>query len=478
MLDFTELSTDGQDLELLIRELLLRRGFTVHWSGRGADGGRDLVCIEQRDSYFVPDEKRWLIQCKHNAVSGRAVSAQDLDSIVDSCAQHGCTGYLLACSTYPSSAAVTRLETITSNPQNSIVATYWDAVKLEQLLSTPRNWPIAQRFFLRSAQAEGWQIYATERPNHWVVNYRGYYFHLTNRIGSNHEHHLDSIRSRIDDIEAITLPGDHFIRIRSVYYDDKNGGYTWYLDYMYPEDQRPVIGTAQIADRLGEDYALEDGQLYHFDVRGRGYLQYSDHYDPDHYGYYVNDVHAFLHGIDRDMDAADATEAAYSEQKLRNDIALEIQRGFDRFVATLQSATFLRLVRACNARLEDLTRFHLRRSWAAVIDSMELETDHFFSAWFLIEALDVDRFLELMSRYPQGVTRHFRLTKLFVFTPNLSGPGSVNESATNENLFELTLSLHPGAVSDMVTGRSLLNDYFATLAETTEAYLGEGQQAA
>ena len=97
MLDFTELSTDGQDLELLVRELLLRRGFSVQWSGKGADGGRDLVCIERRDSFFVPDEKRWLIQCKHNAVSGKSVSAQDLDSIVDSCTQHGCAGYLLAC---------------------------------------------------------------------------------------------------------------------------------------------------------------------------------------------------------------------------------------------------------------------------------------------------------------------------------------------------------------------------------------------
>src|SRR5689334_4658107 len=103
MLDFTELSADGQDLELLIRELLLRRGFTVHWSGKGPDGGRDLVCVERRDSYFISDEKRWLIQCKHNAVSGKSVGVKDLDNIVDSCAQHGCSGYILACSTYPSS---------------------------------------------------------------------------------------------------------------------------------------------------------------------------------------------------------------------------------------------------------------------------------------------------------------------------------------------------------------------------------------
>lgn len=40
MLDFKELAKDGQDFELLIREILFREGFHVAWSGRGADGVR------------------------------------------------------------------------------------------------------------------------------------------------------------------------------------------------------------------------------------------------------------------------------------------------------------------------------------------------------------------------------------------------------------------------------------------------------
>jgi hypothetical protein len=471
MLDFSELSADGQGLELLVRELLLRRGFAVHWSGKGADGGRDLVCVERRGSYFVSDEKRWLIQCKHNAVSGKAVSAQDLDNIVDSCTQHGCTGFLLVCSTYPSSGAVNRLEGVTSAASNPIVTTYWDAVKLEQMLSTPRNWPIAQRFFPKSAAVEGWQIYGTERPNHWVVSYKGYYFHLTNRIGSSHEHHLESIRNRVADIESIPLPKDHFIRIRSVYYDDKNGGYTWYLDYMYPNQVRPVMGTAQIAYELGEGYALEDGQLYHFDVRQRSYLKYSDHYDPDHYDYYVGDVQAFLSGADRDMELNDYSEAAFSEEELREQIEKETSRGFDRVVAAFNSIHFIRVVRKRNARLEDLTKFNLRRSWSDLIANIDLQTtDQFFSAWFLIEASDPERFLEFATCFPQDAFKQFRLTKAYVFVPRDTGTGSTNASAEDEHLFELRLSIQPSQVSDLVTGRSLLNDFFVAFAEAIEAY--------
>lgn len=475
MLDFTELSTDGQGLELLVRELLLRRGFSVHWSGKGADGGRDLVCVERRGSYFVPDEKRWLIQCKHNAVSGKAVSAQDLDNIVDSCTQHGCTGFLLVCSTYPSSGAVNRLEGVTNAANNTIVATYWDAVKLEQMLSTPHNWAIAQRFFPRSAAVEGWKIYGTERPNHWVASYKGYYFHLTNRIGSSHEHHLESIRNRVADIESIPLPKDHFIRIRSVFYDDKNGGYTWYLDYMYPNQERPVLGTARIAHELGEGYALEDGQLYHFDVRQRSYRKHSDHYDPDHYDYYVGDAKAFLSGADRDMEASDYSEAAWSEQELREQIDKETNRGFDRLVAALNSIHFIRLVRQRNARLEDITKFNKRRSWSDLTASLDLQArDQFFSASFLIEAFDSDEFFEFATCFPQDAFMQFRLTQVYVFVPSDTGIGSVNASANDEHLFELTLSIQPSKVSDLVTGRSLLNDFFIAFSEAVETYQKHG----
>lgn len=52
MLDFTELPQDGQLFEQLVRELLFSLGYKIFWTGRGADGGRDLLCLEERPSIF------------------------------------------------------------------------------------------------------------------------------------------------------------------------------------------------------------------------------------------------------------------------------------------------------------------------------------------------------------------------------------------------------------------------------------------
>lgn len=348
MLDFTELSADGQDLELLVREIIFRQGFSVHWSGKGADGGRDLICTERRGSFFQQDERSWLIQCKHNANSGKSVGITELDDISDSCTHHRCQGYLLVCSTHPSSAVVNRLEGISNNPQNPLVATYWDSVKIERLLYTPQNWSLAQRFFPVSAASQGWQIYATEAPNQWVVIYKGYYFHLKNRIGSRHNYHFESIKQRISDLEAINLPEKHFLRPRSVYYDDKNGGYEWYIDYMYPNTERAVTGSAQIADALGDDHALEDGQIYSFHIKLRSYLEHSDHYDPDHYQYYDSNAIPSNGGPFRHEIYDEYIEAEESKDSLMKSAEQERVRGFDHLCKELENVPFIQLIRKCN----------------------------------------------------------------------------------------------------------------------------------
>lgn len=478
MIDFSELPDDGQQFELLIRELLFRKGFSVYWSGKGADGGRDLICIERRGSFFLPDEKRWLIQCKHNAHSRKSVGIGDLDNIVDSCQHHQCHGYLLACTTHPSSGVVQRLESITNNPQTSIVATYWDAVKIEHVLSTPTNWPLAQKFFPISANAESWQVYATENPNHWVINYKGYYFHLLNRIGSNKDHHFGSIKRRIDEIENIALPQGHFIRPRSVYYDDKNGGYTWYLDYMYPNNQRPVIGTAEIANYLGDGYALEDGQIYHFDVLHRSYFKHSDHYDPDHYDYYQRDSESFRYGIERNRDYEDHEEAEESKRKLKEKEEAERTKGFDVLVASLNQLSFLKIVRSCNAQIEDLDRFHIRRNWSEVIEKLELEQDRFFSAWFLLSVNDDEKFHELITFFPQEIEKHFRLTKPYIYIPADGREGCVcDDGYFSESLYELTVSIHPSCIGNKITGRSLLNEYFLAISQAVDSYVKQPDRA-
>ena len=298
MLNFKELSQDGDGFELLIREILFATGHRPYWSGKGSDGGKDLLCEEPVPSIIFVEKRLWLVQCKHFAHADRAVGVSDLDDIVDSCMHHGAAGYLLACSTFPSSKVVERLEGITANKSIPVVAAYWDAVRIERLLRTPRGWPIAQQFF--PVSAAGWSIFATEHPNRWIANYKGYYFHLSNRIGSNSDVHLDSIASRLAEVEAISLPDEHFIRLRGVYYDDKNARYTWFLDYMRPKGEAPAVDVDSIKGTLKDEVAWEDGQIYAFDVMFREYKSYSDHYDRDHHDYYAPYLANFYWGLPRD----------------------------------------------------------------------------------------------------------------------------------------------------------------------------------
>jgi len=109
MLDFSEISTDGTQFELLLREILFSLNYHVVWSGVGADGGRDLLVREERSRQAGRRSFTWLVQCKHFATSGRSVGVRDIDNVLDSCSQHSADGYLLVSSTYVSSAVVARL---------------------------------------------------------------------------------------------------------------------------------------------------------------------------------------------------------------------------------------------------------------------------------------------------------------------------------------------------------------------------------
>ena len=159
MLDFKELDVSGNDLELLVRELLYNMGLEVYWSGIGPDCGRDLLCIEKYKSLFKESSRRWLVQCKHNAHSGKAVGIQELGNqgaVINSCYAFDASGYLLVCTTFPSSAVVQILERI--NDTKLISTVFWDAKTLERHLLVPANWHLVNRFFPQSSKRLGWQI--------------------------------------------------------------------------------------------------------------------------------------------------------------------------------------------------------------------------------------------------------------------------------------------------------------------------------
>ena len=152
-----------------------------------------MLVREEIQSIFGRRSFTWLVQCKHYAKSRRSVGIRDIDNILDSCSQHNADGYLLASSTYVSSAEVNRLEAKGADRSKHLITNFWDCTVLERLLSSPENWGIAQRFMPVSSQAQTWQISCTTQPNSWIVNYRGHHILLNNRIGSSTYNHFSSI---------------------------------------------------------------------------------------------------------------------------------------------------------------------------------------------------------------------------------------------------------------------------------------------
>jgi len=294
MLDYKELPENGVLFEQFIRELLLKTGLKVHWTGVGPDGGRDLVAIETATGQLGKFSRRWLVSCKHKAHGGASVGMDALSSITDDCKAVDATGFLLACSTQPSSGVVRRLEELSSS--GNLTTTFWDGVELERRLDTPETFPLIHKFFPESAKANPWRIYNTTAPSRWAANFRGYFFYLSSRTAHTFPT-LTDVAAIIERMETVTLPAkhgwnSHLLRPRSIYFDNKHETFSVALDYIFPSERE--FEALASDDILAQ---LKDGDCLHSDgvagwmptfwqLRRRSALQMSDHFHEDHADYY------------------------------------------------------------------------------------------------------------------------------------------------------------------------------------------------
>jgi hypothetical protein len=67
----------------------------------------------------------------------------------------------------------------------------------------------------------------------------------------------------------------------------------WYVDYMHPHDEAPILTDNQLEEALSEEW--NDS----FDIKIRSYIEHSDHYDPDHYDFYDRYMGQFILGMYR-----------------------------------------------------------------------------------------------------------------------------------------------------------------------------------
>jgi len=308
MIDFKELPQNGTKFEQLTRELAIRSGFEVHWTGVGQDGGRDLVITEKAEGALAPFERKWLVSCKHNAHSGKSVGLADIANVTDACAAVGASGFLLACSTQPTSTVVNRLQEIAAN--GGLLTTYWDGIEFEKRLNTPSTLPLIHLFFPESSKSIGWNIYNKDSPSFWAANYKDYYIYLSSRT-SNSFPDLTDVEEILQRLESIPLPEgsdwkQHYIRPRGVYFDNKHEQFVVFADYLYPigEEERVLLPhvineTLRDGDGLYSDN-FATWKLTHWDVEYIESNQTSDHFHLDHKDYYEKHIDNFRIGMCRD----------------------------------------------------------------------------------------------------------------------------------------------------------------------------------
>lgn len=307
MLDFKELPSDGIKFEQLIRELCIRSEFEVHWTGVGPDGGRDLVVTEKVAGPLAPFERKWLVSCKHLAHSGNSVGLDDVRDVTDACRAVNAAGFLLVCSTQPSSSVVRRLHEI--NAHGEIVTRYWDGIEVERRLDTPATFPLINLFFPVSAQNRPWRIYNTDSPSFWAANYKDYFVYLASR-DANTFPALEEVEFIVRRLESVVLPGGedwhrHIMRPRAVYFDNKHENFVVFADYLFPRDREgEIVKPQKINTVLRDGEGLHrDGQTSWYrtfwDIRYVPTMQSSDHFHLDHKEYYEPYMNHFRVGLVR-----------------------------------------------------------------------------------------------------------------------------------------------------------------------------------
>lgn len=156
ILDFKEIaqanlpSTGNQDqFELFARDFLSAIGYTIERDPfRGADGGADLIVSEVRSGVGGTTKIKWLVSCKHNAHSGKAVSERDEFNIRDRIEKHNCDGFMGFYSTLMSSGLSSEIESLRKKFECQV----FDSQKIENclLLDSSHLKQMAKQYFPKS----------------------------------------------------------------------------------------------------------------------------------------------------------------------------------------------------------------------------------------------------------------------------------------------------------------------------------------
>ncbi|TAH48626.1 MAG: hypothetical protein EYC68_20170 [Chloroflexota bacterium] len=150
LIEFTELNSTvaGEGLEELVRHIGRRKGLSPSWSGRGSDGGRDLLFEDIQAGLLSTGKIRWLVSCKDKARSRQSVTEKDFprSGIKDKILQHKANGFLLVTTTTVSSGAKALLDSLDVSNGGDIHTKVWDSSELTSFLLEPANEDFLKQF--------------------------------------------------------------------------------------------------------------------------------------------------------------------------------------------------------------------------------------------------------------------------------------------------------------------------------------------
>lgn len=315
MLNFTELPKDGTDLERLVREIFVREGYETHWTGKGPDGGRDLIVIERTKGPLSEFKRTWLVQCKHRAHSGKSIGREEANSILTDCKATKAEGYLMVCTTALTTGLINTYRDLEEN--EGLVIDYWDEVKLEDRLLKPCNFSLIDQFFPQSSTNVGWKIHNTYYPSFWTAHYKRAFLYLSSRL-SMHFSTVEYISEIYEYVHDLYTELDLGVRgvdlqLRAIYYDDKYTNYKAFVDFLADSNDAPdnpfelsslkeEIENTLKHELLPEMITLDGGgglslgwDVKVYFVKGYG----NDGFDPHGKEFYIPFINNFKHGYNR-----------------------------------------------------------------------------------------------------------------------------------------------------------------------------------
>lgn len=144
-IDFTRIES-GEEFELLCEDLLQAMGFAIEAKvARGPDLGKDIIAAQTvTDRAGFSETHRYLIECKHYAVSGKSVQERDIGSPIARMGTHNCDRYVLVTSTVPAEKVRAQLAGI-PNAVPNYRATTWSRGDLACLLDEHPG--VRERYF-------------------------------------------------------------------------------------------------------------------------------------------------------------------------------------------------------------------------------------------------------------------------------------------------------------------------------------------